>query len=135
LPNALRVILTIVVAFVVANYSYGPPIQLDWSYHDTTPYNVNDYEDIRQLTRQPRISDLLLNYYQRMELLEHAGYTPEQLKRTTRRINAIKRQRETTKFFLPVSKVEEAVQSASRKVKRVGGGTRSSKRPERKPKQ
>jgi hypothetical protein len=69
---------------------------------------------------------LVLNYYRRCEILESAGYDAAEMKRTTRQINRVKRQRDTTKFFAPVIGVEAVVRSAGRKVKRATkGGARS----------
>lgn len=104
--------------------SYGPPVCLDWLYHETTNLKLEEYERTRPRKRNMR--QLVLNYYRRCEILESAGYDTAEMKRTTRQINRVKRQRDTTKFFAPVIGVEAVVRSAGRKVKRATkGGARS----------
>jgi hypothetical protein len=104
--------------------SYGPPVCLDWLYLETTNLKLEEYERTRPRKRNMR--QLVLNYYRRCEILESAGYDSAEMKRTTRQINRVKRQRDTTKFFAPVIGVEAVVRSAGRKVKRATkGGARS----------
>lgn len=100
--------------------SYGPPVGLDWLYHETKNLTLEEYEQTRARKRSMR--QMVLSYYRRCEILESAGYDTAEMKRTTRQINRVKRQRDTTKFFAPVIGVEAAVRSVGRKVKRATSG-------------
>lgn len=99
--------------------SYGPPVTLDWDYTECKILKLEDYERLRNKRRTMR--QMVLSYYKRCEILESAGLSMREVKVATRQVNKAKRQRDTTKFFLPVIGVEAAVRSAGRKVKRVAG--------------
>lgn len=102
--------------------SYGPPVGLDWIYHESKNLKLEEYERTRARKRSMR--QMVLSYYRRIEILESAGYDTGEMKRTTRQINKVKRQRDTTKFFAPALGIEAAVRSVGRKVKKAskGGG-------------
>jgi len=104
--------------------SYGPPISLDWHYEDGKSVRVDAYEQERQANRRT-MRQLMLNYYQRKNILMwQYGYSEAELKKATKQAGRTALQRSVTKYFLPVSKVEEAFQSAGRKAKRVVGGNK-----------
>lgn len=100
--------------------SYGPPVCLDWDYEETKKVKLDEYEQSRNKRRTMR--QMVLSYYKRFEILQNAGYSSGEMKAATRQVNKAKRQRDTTKFFMPVMGVESVVRSAGRKVKRVTGG-------------
>jgi len=102
--------------------SYGPPVQLDWDYEESKNLKLEEYERTRSTRRSMR--QMVLSYYRRCDILKSAGYTMHEMKRVTRQANKVKRQRDTTKFFMPVMSVEAAVRSAGRKVKRVAGSAK-----------
>lgn len=107
--------------------SYGPPIQLDWQFEDQTPTTLDDFEANRG-KRRP-FKELGLNYYYRMNLLEHiCGHSKVELKAAQKKADRDKIKRSITKYFLPILKLEDAAESGLRKTKRVvtGGGRRSS---------
>ena len=56
------------------------------------------------------------------------GFEEKQLKVASQQVARTQRQRTTTRFFLPVSKVEEIAQSAGRKVKRARSKSTDSSR-------
>jgi hypothetical protein len=98
--------------------SYGPPISLDWDFAEAEPIAVDDYE----VNRGPRrtLRQLMLNYYARKNILTWVyGYSDEEVKKATRASNRVAFQRGITKCLLPISKVEDLVESATRKTKRL----------------
>lgn len=82
--------------------------------------NLEEYESGRGKRRSLR--QMLLSYYRRVEILEGAGHSKNEMQSVTRQVNKMKRQRETTKFFAPVMGVEMVVRSAGRKAKRAFDG-------------
>jgi hypothetical protein len=101
--------------------SYGPPISLDWNYEEAEPIDIDEYEHKRGPRRTLR--QLMVNYYTRKNTLMWTyGVSEEELKKATRAASRTAFQRGVTKYFLPVSKVEEVVASAARKTKRVVAG-------------
>jgi hypothetical protein len=100
------------------NTSYGPPIALDWHYEEAEPIHIDEYEENRGNRRTLR--QLMINYYTRKNLLMWTyGHSEEEVKKATKASNKASFQRGVTKYFLPVSKVEEAVQSAAHKTRRM----------------
>mmetsp|Transcript_5861 Transcript_5861/g.8437 ORF Transcript_5861/g.8437 Transcript_5861/m.8437 type:complete len:202 (+) Transcript_5861:61-666(+) len=98
--------------------SYGPPISLDWKYKVSCNLDIDEYE----LHRSPRRSlrEMLLNYYCRKNLLLCCGdHSERELKNATKEVNRVKMRRSVTKAFLPARKLEEVVESAGRKMRRV----------------
>lgn len=100
--------------------SYGPPVCLDWEYEDSGALNFEEYEARRGKRRSLR--QMVLSYYRRVEILEGAGHSKNEIQSVTRQVNKLKRQREITKFFAPVMRVEMVVRSAGRKAKRAFDG-------------
>jgi len=101
--------------------SYGPPISLDWNFEDGKSELLDSYEKDRHAARRP-MKQLMLNYYQRKNILMwQYGYSEAELMKATKQSEKAAFQRSVTKYFLPVSKVEEALQSAGRKAKRAVG--------------
>ena len=100
--------------------SYGPPITLDWQYQEYGHFDFEAFEANRGPRRKLR--NMCLNYYQRMNLLQHHCGIPEhELKAAERKTNKIKAQRNLTRNLLPCQKLEEVVQSARRKAGRKLG--------------
>lgn len=101
--------------------SYGPPIQLDWSYVKIPSLNIDEYESDR-LGKRRNLRQMLLNYYMRMNLLTWGfGYSEAEIKAATKSVKHVKFQRTVTKALLPLQKAEEVMQSANRKAKRACG--------------
>ena len=98
--------------------SYGPPISLDWEYTEKTPVDLDDFESHRGERRSLR--EMQMNYYHRKNtLMWKIGHSDEELKKATKEVNKQRFQRGVTKYFLRMSKLEEAAQSAARKAKRL----------------
>ena len=98
--------------------SYGPPISLDWNYSEKDEVDLDSYEELRGGRRSLR--EMQMNYYARKNtLMWKFGHTEEDIKSASKDANKSQRQRAITKALLPVSKVEEVMQSAKRKMKRA----------------
>jgi hypothetical protein len=101
--------------------SYGPPITLDWNFEEKEPISLEQYEAQRPPRRSVR--HLCLSYYTRRNLLMWIYNLEEAaLKKATKEVDRIKRERALTMYLLPCSKVEDFVTSAGRKAKRVFKG-------------
>jgi hypothetical protein len=98
--------------------SYGAPITLDWTYVQLEPKSVDLYEALRLRRRRPA-HQLILSYYFRRELLLALGFDERDIQRTTREISKVRVQRQKTEFFSHVWKVEDAVETTGRRLKRV----------------
>jgi hypothetical protein len=105
---------------------YGPPITLDWKYEEMEAISVEDWEGARGERRCPR--EMLMNYYTRRNLLMWVyGFSEQELKKAKREAEKVQRQRAVTKYFTPMLKVEDVMESAARKAKRVVGGGKAKK--------
>ena len=100
--------------------SIGAPVQLDWNFEHEEKHDLDIYEVERRPRRKLR--HLILSYYRRKDILLQSGYNESDMRAVEKQIAKLKRQRKTTGFFLPIQKMEEVVQSAGRKVRRVAGG-------------
>uniref|UniRef100_A0A7S1ZFB8 Uncharacterized protein n=1 Tax=Ditylum brightwellii TaxID=49249 RepID=A0A7S1ZFB8_9STRA len=96
----------------------GPPVSLDWKYNDRGSMCLEEYESAR-VPRRSR-NKLVLSYgARRLRLILEAGFTMNDLKEATKDVQQMQRRRRTTYARLPIAKVEEAVESAGRKMKRL----------------
>ena len=99
--------------------SYGPPISLDWDFEEHDCVDVDVYERTRGLHRRG-MRQMVLSYYQRKSFLAREyGFTEEELLRAKKDVNKIKFRRGVTNTLLPWMKVEDALESACRKAKRM----------------
>lgn len=96
--------------------SCGPPLTIDWTYHENEPTDVDQYEFDNALSRR-NLRDMMLNYYQRKWLLQ--DYTEEELKASKKQIKRIKMQRDVTRKLARYHHLEAALESACRKFKRA----------------
>jgi hypothetical protein len=109
------------------NTSCGPPIALDWHYEEAEPIHIDEYEEHRGSRRTLR--QLMISNNTRKNLLIWTyGHSEEEVKKATKASNKASFQRGVTKYFLPISNVEEAVQSAARKSRRVVVGIKKLRR-------
>ena len=103
--------------------SYGPPITLDWDYEQMEPINIDAYEDARGKRRSLR--QMVLSYYHRRNVLSwQYGVSDDELKVAKKQANKIKFERAVTQAFLPVMGLENAFESAGRKVRRFVKGSK-----------
>mmetsp|Transcript_25763 Transcript_25763/g.47373 ORF Transcript_25763/g.47373 Transcript_25763/m.47373 type:complete len:269 (+) Transcript_25763:137-943(+) len=101
--------------------SYGPPLTIDWDYHQCEPIDVDAYEFENALSRRTR-REMRFNYYQRKRLLSDAGFTEVDFELTKKELNRAKLNRSITRQVVshsPLLKVETAVESVCRKFKRL----------------
>jgi len=102
------------------NVSYGPPIMLSWDYLEYDPLAIDEYEIHHEKRRNMR--QMMLNYYRRRDMLLCYGeYNQEELRAAWKAVKKVKRQRYITRSYftpLPVRVVEDACESAVRKIKR-----------------
>mmetsp|Transcript_9966 Transcript_9966/g.24140 ORF Transcript_9966/g.24140 Transcript_9966/m.24140 type:complete len:507 (+) Transcript_9966:532-2052(+) len=99
--------------------SIGAPVALSWDFEQADRIDLDIYEFERKPRR--RLRHMILNYYQRQDILRRAGYSDEEISNAAKSLHKVKRQRSQTQMMLPVSKLEEAWQSAGRKILRFGG--------------
>lgn len=97
--------------------SYGPPVSLDWDYGKTNVVPVDDYEESRGTRRQSY--QMQMNSRYRKKILNNMHFTPDEIDRSVKEVNSIKKNRERTKMMLPLWKLEDAAESAKRKAKRA----------------
>eukprot|EP00545_Synedropsis_sp_CCMP1620_P015118 CAMPEP_0119020582 /NCGR_PEP_ID=MMETSP1176-20130426/24360_1 /TAXON_ID=265551 /ORGANISM="Synedropsis recta cf, Strain CCMP1620" /LENGTH=142 /DNA_ID=CAMNT_0006975033 /DNA_START=37 /DNA_END=465 /DNA_ORIENTATION=- len=105
--------------------SYGTPISLDWKYEEREPLSLDDYETKRPTAQRRDMRGMMLNYYQRNELLSRNGFSEKELQAAKKQAEKLQRQRGLTKLLLPVIKLEDMAESAVRKTKRALGGMKS----------
>jgi hypothetical protein len=76
--------------------SYGPPIQLGWSYCEKQAVSVDEYElSASSRGRHRRTGrELLLTSPERRELLEEGGYSKEELQWAWEEVERVKRERQ-----------------------------------------
>eukprot|EP00543_Licmophora_paradoxa_P004493 CAMPEP_0202446092 /NCGR_PEP_ID=MMETSP1360-20130828/4720_1 /ASSEMBLY_ACC=CAM_ASM_000848 /TAXON_ID=515479 /ORGANISM="Licmophora paradoxa, Strain CCMP2313" /LENGTH=434 /DNA_ID=CAMNT_0049062525 /DNA_START=125 /DNA_END=1429 /DNA_ORIENTATION=- len=111
--------------------SYGPAISLDWEFEEMEPCLIDDYEEFRLNggtssgssqgnCGRRSVRQMTLNYYQRKNILVWTyGFDENQLQTAAFEAVRIQRQRALTKFFLPLSRVEELFGSLKRKTLRI----------------
>jgi hypothetical protein len=105
--------------------SFGPPISLDWTFVQLEPIPIDEYEAAnhrqRLQLRGPR--QFCLNHFQRCAILEHwCGLSKQEIRNVQREAEKCKRERNMSILLLPYMKVEDMLQSATRKARRKLGG-------------
>ena len=99
----------------------GPAVGLGWNYDEDEDqhYTIQNFEDSRELTRRCSMKELQLPRSYREELVRSLGYTQREIASSTRQIIRVKNQRKQTIQNLHASSMEEFIEKATRKVKRV----------------
>jgi hypothetical protein len=98
---------------------YGPPIQLDWEYEQHDVVDIDSFESLSMFSRRS-LCQLGMSYYQRKALLiQEYGFTEEQFTQAKKDANRTKFRRAVTNQFLPMMRVQDALESAGRKAKRI----------------
>jgi hypothetical protein len=97
--------------------NYGPPVALDWSYDDAGSIPLDDYEESRGTRR--KIYQMHLNVIHRKRILERTDVTEDEIEYVVKEMKKIQKNREKTRMMLPFWKLEDAAESAKRKVKRA----------------
>ena len=94
--------------------SIGAAVTLAWEAQSEAIFDVDEYELDRSRTRRPRLRLLILNYYQRLEILQRAGYSFDEITLASKQVTQVKRQREATQLMGPLNRVEEIGRSMRR---------------------
>lgn len=108
--------------------SCGPPVTIDWMYREFRPVNVEDYETRRPARRNER--EMILPYLKRREILTRvSGHTEMEIKEATMEAARVRKQRKQTVKTLQFQRVEEAMQTTMRGLRKLrpGSGGGSSK--------
>lgn len=99
----------------------GPPLTIDWEPQHHERHEFESYETVRERTRKTSKIDMRVHPNTRSRMLLSAGVSREEIKDATRTANRIHGQRRSTVANLEVpvvGLVEEATQSAIRKIRR-----------------
>lgn len=100
--------------------SRGPAVSLGWKVSKIEHYkSIDKYERIRQPQRYQNSTSMVLKREEREEMLLKNGFSREKIVDAVRKIVKVKNQRRQTVHNLPVMKVEEMVEVAGKKVKRL----------------
>ena len=103
--------------------SRGPSIGLGWNYYDMEIDTVDDFERNRCVSRyqsrRRRQEELLLTPGTRVKIAKSLGYTTSDIADVVRRNNKIKHQRTQTILNPGVQKYEEALECATRNMKKI----------------
>ena len=95
---------------------YGPPTSLSWDYEEVHKSSINDYE----AGRGPRRKYLCLSYIRRREILINgAGFTEKDLRAAIRQKDYCNFQRQVSRTISSLWRVEDSLQSLSRKTSRA----------------
>jgi len=99
----------------------GPAIGIGWNYSsdDDKIFSLENFEDTREYSRRGSIEELALTRDKREELLRSWGYTQREIAWSVRTIVRSKNQRKQTIQNLHASSMEEFMEKATRKMKRV----------------
>jgi hypothetical protein len=99
----------------------GPAVGIGWRYSVEDDENIplDIFEDTREYHRRTSTKDLTLSRMDRENLLRNLGYTQKEIALSVRTILRLKNQRKQTIQNLHASTMEEFVEKAARKMKRV----------------
>lgn len=80
-------------------------------------YEIDTYEGNHE---RRALCRMVMGYYKRVNvLLACAGHSRAELDSATKEVERVKKMRARTKTLMPYQKLEEAVQSTGRKIRRV----------------
>mmetsp|Transcript_18639 Transcript_18639/g.40579 ORF Transcript_18639/g.40579 Transcript_18639/m.40579 type:complete len:355 (-) Transcript_18639:416-1480(-) len=99
----------------------GPALGIGWNYSpdEDEIFSLENFEETREHIRRHSMEDLALPRCERESILQSLGYTQKEIAGSVRTIIRVKNQRKQTIHNLHASSVEEFVEMATRKVKRV----------------
>lgn len=99
----------------------GPALGIGWNYspEEDEIFSLENFEETREHFRRHSMKDLALPRCERESILQSLGYTQKEIAGSVRTIIRLKNQRKQTIHNLHASSVEEFVEMATRKVKRV----------------
>lgn len=87
--------------------SNGAPVTLDWDYTSKEPVSIDSFEakHPRRRTRK----QLLLNYYQRRDMLWREGHTIDEIKDASKEVDKERFRRSVSLYFQPIFRIEEVI--------------------------
>eukprot|EP00536_Pseudo-nitzschia_multiseries_P003979 jgi/Psemu1/186900/e_gw1.63.36.1 len=99
----------------------GPALGIGWNYYpeEDETFSLENFEGTREHARRHSMEDLALPRYERENILRSLGYSQKEIAGSVRTILRLKNQRKQTIHNLNVSYMEEFMESATRKMKRV----------------
>lgn len=106
----------------------GPSIGIGWRFLPDDPITLDDYELRRCSKSQRRQGELVMSCVRREKLIRSSGYCDREIASAVRELNRIRYQRRQTVNNLSMQHVEEAVESATRQVKKILSLERKSRR-------
>ena len=96
--------------------SRGPPLTIGWDFDEVGSVHLEEFEEYRPPRRAG--SQMLVPFDARQEMLEKRGYSPLDIRAAVQECNAARYQRMKTAKSKS-DKVDAAVESANRKLKRL----------------
>ena len=104
--------------------SYGVPLSLDWSHGEEEAIPIDFYEASHH-KRKRTARRMLLNSFQRRDMLWRSGYTLEDINRAIKENDREKFRRSLTVYFLPLLQIQEMLYfGADRFCSLTGGSTK-----------
>jgi hypothetical protein len=96
----------------------GPSIGIGWKYKEHSAIKVSQFERIRKKERCRRASELVLSRKERETMIHQLGYSERDMAAVVREINKCRYRRQQTinNLNAPIQKMEEAVETARRKM-------------------
>eukprot|EP00567_Pseudictyota_dubia_P018122 CAMPEP_0197438996 /NCGR_PEP_ID=MMETSP1175-20131217/5836_1 /TAXON_ID=1003142 /ORGANISM="Triceratium dubium, Strain CCMP147" /LENGTH=332 /DNA_ID=CAMNT_0042968817 /DNA_START=96 /DNA_END=1095 /DNA_ORIENTATION=+ len=106
--------------------SCGPPVTIGWMYREFNPVDVDEYEKRRSARKIGM--EMILPYFRRREILTRvSGHTEVEISEATREVQRVKRQRKRTVQTLPLQRVEEAMQTTMKGLRKLRPGSANSR--------
>jgi len=97
----------------------GPSVGIGWKFVEDKPVKIDDFE-LSRSGRRPRTgSQLMLNRPMREKIIRGLGYTDREIAAVVRELNKLRYHRRQTTNNLGAQKMEEAIETAGRQVKKI----------------
>ena len=94
--------------------SYGPAITLNWDYNEETRLSVDDYEELRMITRRTK-NEMIMPSIVREAIIMSNGYSRSEIKGVMDETKKIKKSRCKTAFQTPrQQRTAEIIESFTR---------------------
>lgn len=86
--------------------SNGAPVSIGWRYNELNPIGIDTYEEWMKDKRRSR-SEFHLPRFQRESILSECGYSRDQMKKATKEVAKIKKQRRASLKTTTMSRLQE----------------------------
>ena len=97
----------------------GAPVTLGWAYDEHAPLGVDHYEEHRP-GRRSRDEMYMPPSARNDMLLQGVGISRSEMLEAQKQADRIRKQRARTKAWMPLERMEDVLESATRKAKRIG---------------